>query len=170
LQFWKNYFRKFLNLGNTLLRSLKKLFENSEVSNALDSNNDLVVLVGLMIEAANTDGNISQEELDKISYSLINTFNEDQAVVENILNNSLQNKDSSRSLHYYTSKINKIFSDDKKLLLIETLWEIILSDNKIHDFESSLIRRLAGLLYISDVNCGNAKIRAQRKLQSRDNK
>jgi len=153
-----------------LLRSLKKLFENSEVSNALDSNNDLVVLVGLMIEAANTDGNISQEELDKISYSLINTFNEDQAVVENILNNSLQNKDSSRSLHYYTSKINKIFSDDKKLLLIETLWEIILSDNKIHDFESSLIRRLAGLLYISDVNCGNAKIRAQRKLQSRDNK
>ncbi|PPR48902.1 MAG: hypothetical protein CFH15_00670 [Alphaproteobacteria bacterium MarineAlpha5_Bin5] len=153
-----------------MLRSLKKLFENSEVSNALDSNNDLVVLVGLMIEAANTDGNISQEELDKISYSLINTFNEDQAVVENILNNSLQNKDSSRSLHYYTSKINKIFSDDKKLLLIETLWEIILSDNKIHDFESSLIRRLAGLLYISDVNCGNAKIRAQRKLQSRDNK
>ena len=153
-----------------MLRSLKKLFENSEVSNALDSNNDLVVLVGLMIEAANTDGNISQEELDKISYSLINTFNEDQAVVENILNNSLQNKDSSRSLHYYTSKINKIFSDDKKLLLIETLWEIILSDNKIHDFESSLIRRLAGLLYISDVNCGNAKIRAQRKLQSKDNK
>jgi len=153
-----------------LLRSLKKLFENSEVSNAIDSNNDLTVLVGIMIEAANTDGNISQEELDKISYSLINTFNEDQAVVENILNNSLQNKDSSRSLYYYTSKINKIFSDDKKLLLIETLWEIVLSDNKIHDFESSLIRRLAGLLYISDVNCGNAKIRAQRKLQSRDNK
>ena len=153
-----------------MLRSLKKLFENSEVSNAIDSNNDLTVLVGIMIEAANTDGNISQEELDKISYSLINTFNEDQAVVENILNNSLKNKDSSRSLYYYTSKINKIFSDDKKLLLIETLWEIILSDNKIHDFESSLIRRLAGLLYISDVNCGNAKIRAQRKLQSRDNK
>ena len=153
-----------------MLRSLKKLFENSEVSNAIDSNNDLAVLVGLMIEAANTDGNISQEELDKISYSLINTFNEDQAVVENILNNSLKNKDSSRSLYYYTSKINKIFSDDKKLLLIETLWEIILSDNKIHDFESSLIRRLAGLLYISDVNCGNAKIRAQRKLKSRDNK
>jgi len=153
-----------------LLRSLKKLFENSEVSNAIDSNNDLTVLVGIMIEAANTDGNISQEELDKISYSLINTFNEDKAVVENILNNSLKNKDSSRSLYYYTSKINKIFSDDKKLLLIETLWEIILSDNKIHDFESSLIRRLAGLLYISDVNCGNAKIRAQRKLQSRNNK
>ena len=153
-----------------MLRSLKKLFENSEVSNAIDSNNDLAVLVGLMIEAANTDGNISQEELDKISYSLINTFNEDKAVVENILNNSLKNKDSSRSLYYYTSKINKIFSDDKKLLLIETLWEIILSDNKIHDFESSLIRRLAGLLYISDVNCGNAKIRAQRKLQSRNNK
>ena len=38
-------------------------------------------------------------------------------------------------------------------------------DYKIHDFESNLIRRLAGLLYISDVNCGNAKKRALKNLE-----
>ena len=53
--------------------------------------------------------------------------------------------------------LNKNFNDDKKLLLIETLWEIVLSDGAIHDYESNLIRRLAGLLYISDVNSGNAR-------------
>ena len=38
-------------------------------------------------------------------------------------------------LYFYTSKLNKSFSDEKKLLLIEVLWEVILSDNEIHDFE-----------------------------------
>ena len=52
------------------------------------------------------------------------------------------------------------------MLLIETLWEIVLSDGEVHEFESNLIRRLAGLLYISDVSCGNAKKRALVKLGS----
>ncbi len=55
----------------------------------------------------------------------------------------------------------------KKILLIEVLWEVILSDNKIHDFETNLIRRLAGLLYISDVECGNAKKRASKKINTK---
>ena len=168
MQFWKNYFKKLFNLGNQLLRSLKKIFENTDISSSKEENEDLSTLCGLMIEAANTDGNISQEELNKISHSLINVFKEDQKEVEKVLNDALNNKDNSNSLHYYTSKINKIYSDEKKLILIETLWEIILSDEQIHDFESNLIRRLAGLLYISDVNCGNAKLRAQKKLKSEE--
>jgi len=72
----------------------------------------------------------------------------------------LKNKNNSKSLHYYTSFINKNFTDNKKILLIETLWEIILSDGNIHDYESNLLRRLSGLLYISDVNSGNARKRA----------
>ena len=70
-------------------------------------------------------------------------------------------------MFYYTSKINKIYSDEKKLLLIETLWEIVLSDGSLHDYESSLIRRLAGLMYISDVNSGNAKKRALNNISNK---
>ena len=80
----------------------------------------------------------------------------------------MEDKDSSKSLHYFTSKINKIFSDEKKYLLIETLWEIILADGKVHDFESNLSRRLAGLLYISDVSCGNAKNAALKKIKGKE--
>ena len=76
---------------------------------------------------------------------------------------AVENKNNSKSLHYYTSFINKNFTEDKKLLLIEVLWEIVLSDGEIHDFESNLIRRLSGLLYISDVNSGNARKRALDK-------
>ena len=43
------------------------------------------------------------------------------------------------------------------------MWEIVLADGKIHDFESNLIRRLSGLLYVSDVDCGNAKKTSLKK-------
>ena len=129
-------------------------------------NSNLEIICGLMIEAANTDGEITQEELNKISYSLINIFKEDPQDVEESLNKAFENKDNSRSLYYYTSKLNKSYSDEKKIKLIEVLWQIILADNEIHDFETNLIRRLAGLLYISDVECGNAKIRAAQKVEN----
>ena len=48
-------------------------------------------------------------------------------------------------------------------MCIRDRWEVILADNEIHDFESNLLRRLAGLLYISDIECGNAKKRAENK-------
>jgi len=147
-----------------LLQSLKNIFAVDQTLNAETGNTDIDILSGLMIEAANTDGEITQEELNKISHSLINIFKEEPKAVEVSLTKAFENKDNSKSLYYYTSKLNKSFSNEDKIKLIEVLWEIILADNEIHDFETNLIRRLAGLLYISDVECGNAKIRAGKKV------
>ena len=163
MQFWKNYFKEF-EKGKTLLKSLKKIFSSNENLNQEEENSEIDILSGLMVEAANTDGKITQEELNKISISLINVFNEDPQMVEKSLSKAFENKDNSKSLFFYTSKINKTYSMQKKIMLIEVLWEVILSDYEVHDFESNLIRRLAGLLYISDVECGKAKIRASKKV------
>ena len=151
-----------------MLKSLKNIFSNEQNINLKEKNIEIDILSGLMIEAANTDGNITQDELNKISHSLINVFKEDEKIVEKSLTKAFENKDNSRSLYFYTSKLNKSYSYEKKIQLIEVLWEIILSDDEIHDFETNLIRRLAGLLYISDVECGNAKIRAGQKGRNND--
>ena len=148
-----------------MLQSLKNIFASDQVESVETQNKELDLLSGLMIEAANTDGKVTQDELNKISSSLINVFKEDSKAVEVSLTKAFENKDNSRSLFYYTSKLNKSYSDEKKIKLIEVLWEVILSDNEIHDFETNLIRRLAGLLYISDVQCGKAKIRASNKVK-----
>ena len=148
-----------------MLQSLKRIFTGDQSLNTETLNKEIDILSGLMIEAANTDGLVKQEELNKISHSLINVFKEDPNVVEESLTKAFEDKDNSRSLYFYTSKLNKSYSDEKKIQLIEVLWEIILADNELHDFETNLIRRLAGLLYISDVECGNAKIRASQKAQ-----
>ena len=146
-----------------MLKSLKNIFASDKSLNIETENTEVDILSGLMIEAANTDGKITQEELNKISNSLINVFKEDPKIVEESLNKAFENKDNSKSLYFYTSKLNKSYTDDQKIQLLEVLWEIILADNELHDFEANLIRRLAGLLYISDVECGNAKIRAGKK-------
>ena len=148
-----------------MLNLLKNFFEKNEDSK-VQSNDNLEILCGLMIEAANSDGNIDYDEINKIKQILINIFKEDKTEVELTLNNAIQNSNNSKSLFFYTSKINKNYSEEKKLLLIETLWEIILSDGKLHDYEANLIRRLAGLLYISDVNSGNARKKALDKIRT----
>ena len=148
-----------------MLQSLKKIFTNEISQNQELGNKDIDILAGILIEAANTDGQVTQEEINQISSSLINVFKESPEEVEEVLTKAINDKDNSRSLFFYTSKLNKSFSYEKKLLLIEVLWEVILSDNEIHDFESNLLRRLAGLLYVSDIECGNAKKRAKEKLK-----
>ena len=147
-----------------MLESLRNIFSNENTQNKEVENYDVDILAGLLIEAANTDGKISQGEVNKISSSLINVFKESPENVEKALSEAIDNKDNSRSLFYYTSKLNKSFSNEKKILLLEVLWEVVLSDNEIHDFESNLLRRLSGLLYVSDIECGNAKKRAKVRL------
>ena len=147
-----------------MINLLKNILNNQNYQDNKNNNENLELLCGLMIEAAYTDGQIDTAELNKIKMSLINVFAEDSKEVDVVLEKAVKNKNNSKSLHHYTSYINKNFNDNKKILLIEALWEIVLSDGKIHDFESNLIRRLAGLLYISDVNSGNARKRALDKI------
>ena len=150
-----------------MFNSLKKILNQDKEDLKKDSE-DLELLCGLMIEAAYTDGKVDQSEIDKIYKILTNIFKEDPEEAKAILEKHLSNLDDVKSLHFYTSKINKSFSSEKKILLIETLWEIILADGNIHEYESNLIRRLAGLLYISDVDCGNAKKKILSKLPHND--
>tara|TARA_B100001057_G_scaffold71543_1_gene65786 strand:+ start:5444 stop:5887 length:444 start_codon:yes stop_codon:yes gene_type:complete len=146
-----------------LIKLLKNIFDNKEPDNISEENN-LELLCGLMIEAANSDGEIGAEEVKKIRETLINIFKENSDDVDSVLGTAIKNSNNSKSLYYYSSKINKNFSEEKKILLLETLWEIVLADGELHDYESSIIRRLSGLLYISDINSGNARKRALSKI------
>ena len=149
-----------------MLEILKNIFETKNQEIKHNESDNLELLCGLMIEAAKTDGVVDDIEINRIKLILIDTFEENPNEVKVILNRALENIDNDKSLHFYTSRINKTFNDEKKIILLETLWEIILSDGEIHDYESSLIRRLSGLLYISDVNSGNARKRALNKISS----
>tara|TARA_B100000686_G_C16187398_1_gene664039 strand:+ start:119 stop:589 length:471 start_codon:yes stop_codon:yes gene_type:complete len=145
--------------GN-LFDSFINIFNKSKSEN-IEKNTDehLMIFSGVLVEAAAIDGKIDKEEIIKIKNSISILFQVSDEKSSQILNESLKKENEPNSLHYFTSRINKEFEHEKKIKLIEVLWEIILADGKIHDFESNLIRRLSGLLYITDVDCGNAKKR-----------
>ena len=129
-----------------MFNSLKNFFNQQENSDN-NLNEDLNILCGLMIETAYVDGKIDQSEINKISNVLIDTFKEDPKNVEGEIKKCLDELDDSKSFHYFTSKINKSFSDDNADM-----------------YETNLMRRLAGLLYIDAKIMGDLKEKVKKEL------
>ena len=118
MQFWKNYFNNPINKDKfKLIKSLKNFFIKSEENTEIEIS-DLNILCGIMIEAANIDGSIDQKEIDKISNFLVYSFEEKPDDVQREIDKCLKDLNNHKSLHFFTSKINKIYSDDKKIELI----------------------------------------------------
>jgi uncharacterized tellurite resistance protein B-like protein len=58
------------------------------------------------------------------------------------------------------------FSLEERIDLMEMLWEVVYADGELHHYEANLMRRLAGLLHVSDRDVGAARKRAQARLES----
>ena len=132
----------------------------NKLSNNKDKENiELTKIVSLLIHAAKIDENYTDKEKDLIN-NFINKFSEENSqnktsseILEEAEN---QEKDSNHILEF-TREIKKM--DMKiRILVLETLWEIVLSDEKSGIYESNLIRRICGLLYISDKISGEVKL------------
>ena len=131
-----------------------KLSKNKDKQNI-----ELTKIVSLLIHAAKIDENYTDKEKDLIN-NFINKFSEENSqnktsseILEEAEN---QEKDSNHILEF-TREIKKM--DMKiRILVLQTLWEIVLSDEKSGIYESNLIRRICGLLYISDKISGEVKL------------
>tara|TARA_S200000501_G_C20659832_1_gene671384 strand:+ start:229 stop:651 length:423 start_codon:yes stop_codon:yes gene_type:complete len=131
-----------------------------KLSNNKDKENiELTKIVSLLIHAAKIDENYTDKEKDLIN-NFINKFSEENS--QNKTSSEIfeeaekQEKDSNHILEF-TREIKKM--DMKiRIFVLETLWEIVLSDEKSGIYESNLIRRICGLLYISDKISGEVKL------------
>ena len=136
-----------------------------KLSNNKDKQNiELTKIVSLLIHAAKIDENYTDKEKDLIN-NFINKFSEENS--QNKTSSEIfeeaekQEKDSNHILEF-TREIKKM--DMKiRILVLETLWEIVLSDEKSGIYESNLIRRICGLLYISDKASGEIKLSVLNK-------
>ena len=124
-----------------------------------DQENELSKVAALLIHAAKIDENYTDKEKHLIN-NFIDKFSKENS--QNKTSSEIfeeaekQEKDSNHILEF-TREIKKM--DMKiRILVLETLWEIILSDDKSGMYESNLIRRICGLLYISDKISGEIKL------------
>ncbi len=125
------------------------------------NNLSLIAVASLLIHLAKIDENFTDKEREIIKSSLIEMGAEVEKIDEIIEESEKIEKDSNQILHF-TKKIKNI-NEDKKKLIIEALWNIIYSDQSADMYETNLMRRLSGLLYLDNKVVGDIKEKVIKK-------
>jgi len=126
-----------------------------------NDNNDLIDVCALLIHAAKIDENYSEKEerIIKQTLQLIGVKNEK---LEEIIENAKKIENDSNQILYFTKKV-KDMNNENKIKIIEALWKIIYSNNEADMYETNLMRRLAGLLYIDNKIMGDIKEKIRKE-------
>ena len=135
----------------------KKIF-NKQKKESLDNKN--VLVAALLIHAARIDENYTDIEKEIIKKALVelNNISSDQA--KNLIKFAEKKEEESNQIVEFTREIKK-YSMKFRLKIIEVIWKIVYSDGTSDDYESNLIRRICGLLYISGKDNGIIKTKVQ---------
>ena len=139
----------------------KKFFKKKE-NESPDNKN--VLIVALLIHAAKIDENYTENE-KKIIKKVIMDLNEISSnQADELLKLAEKKEEESNQIIEFTKEIKK-YSMEFKLKIVEIIWKIVYSDGISDDYESNLIRRICGLLYISDKDNGIIKAKVQNLLR-----
>ena len=122
--------------------------------NKLDKES-VIGITALLVHAANIDEIYSDHEKSLIK-SFINSYLENEDA-DKILKKAEEIENNSNQLLNYTN-ILKNNSIEIKKDIIEHLWKVIISDKTVDQYESNLMRRICGLIYFSDKECGEIKL------------
>ena len=135
------------------------LFKKNKI---ISDDNDLIAkTAALLIHAAKIDQNYQNNEKNIIKQTLLQIGAEEKDV-NKIINKAEKYENESNQILELTKEIKKT-DENFKIKVIEALWNIIYSDGKADLYENSLMRRLAGLMYLDDKLVGQIK----EKIKSR---
>ena len=135
----------------------KKIFKKEKKEN---SNNKNVLIAALLIHAAKIDENYTDIEKKIIKKALINLNNISSDQAEELMKHAEKKEEESNQMIEFTREIKK-YPMEFRLKIIEIIWKIVYSDGTSDDYESNLIRRICGLLYISGKDNGIIKTKVQ---------
>ena len=121
--------------------------------------NQLISISALLVHAANVDDNYTDNEKKIIKNFILSQGTKED--IQSILDNAEKIEADSNQLLSFT-KIIKDNTDSFKFNIIEQLWKILISDNKVDQYESNLMRRICGLIYFSDKQSGEIKMRLMK--------
>ena len=116
----------------------------------------VIGISALLVHAAKIDEIYSQNEKNLIK-NFIKSYL-DKEKTDEILNEAEEIEKNSNQLLNFTNII-KQNSIEVKLDILEHLWKVIISDNTVDQYESNLMRRICGLIYVSDKMCAEVKLK-----------
>ena len=133
-------------------------FKKSENNN---ENEGLINVAALLIHAAKIDENYSEHEEEIIKKTLVG-LGANKENTKKIIEDGKKIETNSNQILEFTKEV-KNMNDKDKIKIIENLWRIIFSNKEADIYETSLMRRLAGLLYIDNKTMGDIKNKIQNE-------
>ena len=122
-----------------------------------------IAAVSLLIEAAAMDGNLDDSERQVIAGLISDHFGLDANETQALIETGEKAAEQSNQLYAFTSIIKQGFEVEDRIRMIEMLWDVACADREIHDYEANLVRRVAGLIHVTDFDSGQARKKAMRK-------
>ena len=135
---------------------MKNIFSNKKNNN--DNSEDIVLITALLVHAAKMDENYTMDEKKIIEKALSQLTKKDSNEISQIITLAEKKESEANHILNFTREIKKKDINFRKEI-IDILWKIVLSDGKSDMYESNLIRRVCGLLYISDKESGDIKLK-----------
>ena len=123
--------------------------------NKLDKES-VIGISALLVHAANIDENYSEHEKDLVKEFIKSYLKNENS--DEILKKAEEIEKNSNQLINYTNIIKQNSLEIKKDI-IEHLWKVLISDNTVDQYESNLMRRICGLIYFSDKECAEIKLK-----------
>jgi len=136
----------------------KKIFKKE------NANNKNILIAALLIHAAKIDDNYTDIEKEIVKNALINLNVTSPNEVEELLKKAEKKEQESNQIIEFTREIKK-YPMKYRLKIIEILWKIVYSDGADDNYESNLVRRVCGLLYISDRDSGIIKLKVKSSME-----
>lgn len=122
------------------------------------------LVAALMVEAAASDGEIASEETELIFDSVRTQFALTDSQMRSILDEAVSQSAERIELHSLMRRLREHADYEERIGVLEMVWMVVLADGRLDQIEAQLMRRLAGLLFVSDVDSGLAAKTAKSRL------
>ncbi len=119
----------------------------------------------MLVHAARLDGDFSTPEQAALAKIMEADFELDAQTRQELLDLAKSEETAAADLYRWTNVMNENMQPDEKISIIEQLWQIILADHEIDDYEANLMRRVSGLIHVPDRETGLARQRVEAAMQ-----
>ncbi len=148
-----------------MISTIKKYFDK-QIASGTESGDTTkhrlqVATAAMLIEMARADFDVHPEEIEQVRQAVQTTFGLSQTDAEELIRLAEEEAKQATDYYQFTSLINKGFSQEEKIQVVELMWQVAYADGHMDKYEDHLVRKLANLMHVSHKDFIATKHRAR---------
>jgi uncharacterized tellurite resistance protein B-like protein len=151
-----------------MLNRLKTLFAGSNDDSVTETTHSIsekqLAAAALLVEAARMDTTFDHVERSTIERVVQSRFDLSSEETTTLIDEAEKVQNDANHLLQFTRTIKNTFPSEERIELMEMLWEVVYADGELDQYEDNLMRRIGGLIYVSDRERGDARKRVIQRL------